>query len=160
MQVRLLTVLIIPNYLIRKRGICGYLLRILVYWYETQTMCVRWGNHISNEFQVSNGVRQGGILSPRLFAVYIDDLSITLNRLGIGCCINSKLINHLMYADDMVLLAPATSALQQLLRECNKFGIAHDMIFNPKKSAVMIFKNKNATVLNNLPFVLELQASK
>ena len=139
---------------LRKRGICGYLLRILVYWYETQTMCVRWGNHISNEFQVSNGVRQGGILSPRLFAVYIDDLSITLNRLGIGCCINNKLINHLMYADDMVLLAPATSALQQLLRECNKFGIAHDMIFNPKKSAVMIFKNKNATVLNNPPFVL------
>ena len=56
---------------LRKRGICGYLLRILVYWYETQTMCVRWGNHISNDFQVSNGVRQGGILSPRLFAIYI-----------------------------------------------------------------------------------------
>ena len=32
---------------LRKRGICGYLLRILVYWYETQTMCVRWGNLIS-----------------------------------------------------------------------------------------------------------------
>ena len=56
---------------LRKRGICGYLLRILVYWYETQTMCVRWGNHISNDFQVSNGVRQGRILSPRLFAIYI-----------------------------------------------------------------------------------------
>ena len=54
---------------------CGYLLRILVYWYGTQTMCVCWGNHISNEFQVCNGVRQGGILSLRLFAIYIDDLS-------------------------------------------------------------------------------------
>ena len=100
---------------LRKRGICGYLLRILVYWYETQTMCVRWGNNISEDFKVSNGVRQGGILSPRLFAIYIDDLSTALNSLNIGCCINNKLINHLMYADDMVLLAPATAALQELL---------------------------------------------
>ena len=139
---------------LRKRGICGYLLRILVYWYETQTMCVRWGNNVSDEFTVSNGVRQGGILSPRLFSIYIDDLSIALNALRIGCCINNELINHLMYADDMVLLAPATSALQQLLRECHRFGIAHDMVFNPKKSAVMIFKNKDAIVLNAPPFVL------
>ena len=77
-------------------------------------------------------MRQGGILFLRLFAIYIDDLSIKLNGLGIGCCINNKLINHLMYADDMVLLAPATSALQQL-RECHNFGNAHDMLFNPKK---------------------------
>ncbi len=49
---------------LRKRGICGYLLRILVYWDETQTMCVRWRNNISEDFKVSNGVRQGGILSP------------------------------------------------------------------------------------------------
>ena len=66
-----------------------------------------------------------------LLYIYIDDLSIKLNGLGIGCCINNKLINHLMYADDMVLLAQATSALQQLLRECHNFGNAHDMLFNP-----------------------------
>ena len=138
---------------LRKRGICGYLLRILVYWYETQTMCVRWGNNVSDEFTVSNGVRQGGILSPRLFSIYIDDLSIALNAMRIGCSINNELINHLMYADDMVLLAPATSALQQLLRECHRFGIEHDMVFNPKKSAVMIFKNKNSIALNAPSFV-------
>ena len=45
------------------RGIPGYILRIIVFWYENQTMAVRWGNLISNSFQVSNGVRQGGILS-------------------------------------------------------------------------------------------------
>ncbi len=59
-----------------------------------------------------------------------------------------------MYADDMVLFAPATAALQELLRECHRFGITHDMVFNPRKSAVMIFKNKYAIVLNSLPFVL------
>ena len=44
-----------------------------------------------------------------------------------------------MYADDMVLLAPATSALQQLLRECHNFGIEHDMLFNPKKKCCYDF---------------------
>ena len=92
------------------------MLRILVYWYETQTICVRWGNLVSESFSVSNGVRQGGILSPRLFAIYIDDISAVLNKLGAGCRVSDTLINHLMYADDMVLMSPSTAALQILPR--------------------------------------------
>ena len=56
-----------------------------------------------------------------------------------------------MYADDMVLLAPATSALQQLLRECHNFENAHDMLFNPKQKCFYVFKKKNAIVLNSPP---------
>ena len=84
----------------------------------------------------------------------MDDLSLMLKKLGVGCCGSDILINHLMYADDMVLLAPSTAALQMLLRECQKFGLGHDMVFNPKKSAVMIFKNKNDRDINAPPFVL------
>ena len=43
------------------RQVPSYIVRILIYWYTNQTMFVRWG------FQVSNGVRQGGTLSPYLF---------------------------------------------------------------------------------------------
>ena len=53
-----------------QRGVPGYIVRILCYWYAHQTMCVRWGSTISSSsFCVSNGVRQGGILSPYLFNV-------------------------------------------------------------------------------------------
>ena len=55
---------------------------------------------ISSGFGVSNGVCQGGILSPYLFCVYMDDLSIKLNDIKVGCTIGTTLINHLMYADD------------------------------------------------------------
>ena len=47
-------------------------------------MFVRWGATTSTQFTVANGVKQGGIISPILFNVYIDDLSIALNSSGIG----------------------------------------------------------------------------
>ena len=48
-------------------GAPGYIVRLLMFWYAHQTMCVRWGGSVSYKFTVSNGVRQGGILSPFLF---------------------------------------------------------------------------------------------
>ena len=116
-----------------KRGVCGYLIRIIIYWYETQTMCVRWGNLTSGSFNVSNGIRQGGILSPLFFNVYVDDLSVQLNKLNIGCISKDMIINHLMYADDLVLISPSTAGLQQLIDICQRFGVAHDIIFNPTR---------------------------
>ena len=58
-------------------------------------MRVRWGCQLSQYFGVSNGVRQGGILSPYLFAVYIDQLSKDLNRVPAGCYIGNTLVNHI-----------------------------------------------------------------
>ena len=57
-------------------------------------MRVRWGSQLSQSFGVSNGVRQGKILSPYLFAVYIDQLSKDLNRVPAGCYIGNTLVNH------------------------------------------------------------------
>ena len=51
------------------RGVRGYIIRILIYWYSNQCMYVRWAGVLSHGFHVSNGVRQGGILSPYLFNV-------------------------------------------------------------------------------------------
>ena len=42
------------------RGVPFYLIRLLVYWYEHQRMCVLWGGVYSSSFTVTNGVRQGG----------------------------------------------------------------------------------------------------
>ena len=47
-------------------------------------MCIRWGNTFSSLFSVSNGVKQGGILSPALFNIYMDGLSTSLNSSNIG----------------------------------------------------------------------------
>ena len=125
-----------------KRGVPGYILRLLIYWYQNQTMCVQWGSTLSDSFTVTNGVRQGSILSSHFFSIYVDDLSMQLNNLNIGCVIGNTIINHLLYADDIVLLSPSSAGLKALLTICEQFGEKHDIIFNASKSAIMLFKSK------------------
>ena len=72
-----------------ERNVPVYIVRLLFYWYFRQKMCVRWNSTLSNKFRVTNGVRQGGILSPQLFNIYMYDLSVCLNSKVIGCCINN-----------------------------------------------------------------------
>ena len=69
----------------------------LLFWYGKQTVCVKWGRCISDYFSISNGVRQDGTLSPKLFFVYVlDDLSDKLVTSKDGCSIDSLCMNHVM----------------------------------------------------------------
>ena len=83
-------------------------------WYGSQLYRVRWGDLLSDGFTSTNGVAQGGILSPRFFNVYFDDLSIALSNSKYGCTFGGCSVNHLSYADDMVILSPSATALQKL----------------------------------------------
>jgi len=124
------------------RGIPSIFVRFLSVWYCTQQLVVRWGSMISAPFNVSNGVRQGGILSPLLFNVYVDDLSNVLNQSGVGCKLNGIIINHLVYADDMVLLAPSARAVQILLTLCELYAKDCFIMYNAKKTVCMCCKPK------------------
>ena len=87
---------------------------------------------MSESFEVANGIRQGGVLSPILFAVYLDDTELLqrLTSLDIGCHVGHHYVGSLCYADDIALLAPSPSALRILLRECELFATEHNLQFN------------------------------
>ena len=104
-------------------------------------MCIKWGQSTSSFFTVSNGVRQGGILSPHLFAD-VDDLSNHLHDARSGCFIAHQCINHVIYADDICLLAPSALGLQNLLEMCYGFSQDNDIIFNSLKSVYVVFRSK------------------
>ena len=72
------------------RNLPIYLVKILCYWYQHQEMIVQWGLCLYNVFFVTNGVRQGRILSPMVFNIYIDGLSDILNNSIIGGYIGGK----------------------------------------------------------------------
>ena len=102
-------------------------------------MCVRWKNSLSESFPISNGVRQGGVLSPTLFTMYIDDLLDDLCNLGVGCFWDSMFAGAFGYADDVVLLAPSPAALRLMLRCCEDFASKHRLRFNMSKTQLIRF---------------------
>ena len=93
-------------------------------------------------FTISNGVRQGGILSPSLFAVYMDDLSSLLNTSWIGCHIDDVCISHLFYTDDLCLVAPCAVALQELINVFYQYSNEIHLNFNAPKSFCVAFTPK------------------
>ena len=130
-----------------KRGMPKLFIRLLLYWFQTQLFAVRWNNVLSLPFNVSNGVRQGGILSPHLFNAYIDELSENLNMSRIGCHLQGVCYNHLMYADDAVIMAPSPKGLQKLIDICDNFAGNNDMLFNAKKTVCMCIKRSSSVKL-------------
>ena len=80
------------------------------------------GNQLLIPFTVTNGVRQGVVLSPYLFAVYLDELSIQLGSARVGCAVGNMVVNHLMFADDICVFSPSISGLQCLLNICGDYA--------------------------------------
>lgn len=74
------------------------------------------GKCFSDEFPVSNGIKQGGVLSSILYTVYNDDLLVALTNLGVCCFSEESFVGAVCYADDLALLAPLALALQVMLR--------------------------------------------
>ena len=64
---------------------------------------------------MGNGVKQGGKLSPLLFNIYMDSLSVQLHKQPIGCSLDTTRVNHLIYTDDLLLFAPSAKGMQTLL---------------------------------------------
>ena len=114
--------------------------RILVVWYQMQLVCIKWGKSLSQYFSIANGVRQGGILYPRLFALYMNGLFGALSLYKAGCYVDAQCMNHLMCADDICLMEPTAIALQKILHVCYEYGITNDVKYNPLKFVCMVFK--------------------
>ena len=74
----------------------------------------------------------------------MDNLSIQLHRQPIGCSVGGTVVNHMLYADDIILIAPSAKVLQKLLDISHTYGCNHDIAFNPSKSGVMYIDSRKA----------------
>ena len=91
------------------------LIKILKDWYSKCVCNVKWGSScFFQSFVMSQGVRQGGVLLPILFCLYCDNVLNTLNNSGLGCYVAGLMISAVMYADDILLLAPSVEVCKIL----------------------------------------------
>ena len=97
-------------------------------------------NSCPNKYYVTNGVKQGVMLSPALFNVYMNDLSLSLNHSVIVGSLGNNLINHICYADDLFHIVLCSSGMQHLLDLCDLYATNFQLSYNATKSFILCFK--------------------
>jgi hypothetical protein len=148
-----------------QREMSPVLLRLLIFMYTNQTLQVRWGSCTSHVFNATNGVKQGAVLSPVLFAVYMDDLLNKLQNSGYGCYVGPTFAGALAFADDITLLAPSITSMKHLVSICEQYAKEFDVKFNGAKSQLMLFRGREChgsnkeIVVNNISIACQSNAS-
>ena len=121
--------------------------RLLAFMYCNQKCRVKWCVEVSHNFRVCNRVKQGGVLSPLLFNIYVDVLREHLAESGQGCHVSKMFRGCLAYADGVVLLSPTVDALENMLKICVKYSVDFRIKLNTSKSKLLVF-TKNSTYIN------------
>ena len=121
------------------KKMCPITIRLYLNMYLNQKIQVKWNGKLSLPFNVTNGVRQGGVLSPLFFSIYVDELLIKLKNSGYGCHIGNYYYGALGYADDIVLICPTKDGLRKMIQICESYAAEHDILFNGNKSKLLMF---------------------
>ena len=112
------------------RNVCPRIIKLLLYMYVNIKCHVKWANELSESLTVANGVKQGAVISPLLFSIYIDNLFTELKQLGLGSHVGPTFAGAFGYADDVALIAPSIYALKKMISVCESYAERHHIIFN------------------------------
>jgi len=131
---------------IAEEGVKGKMWRVLVSIYERVESCVRVEGNLTDWFPVETGVRQGCVLSPLLYAFFINGLVRELNELGVGIHIEGRerKLCCLLYADDIVMMTENRKDLQSMLDVVARYAKKWRFELNSKKSEVVVFGRTRA----------------
>jgi len=121
-----------------KKGVRGRMWRVLRSYYAEVKSKVRLEQGETEWFSIGVGVRQGCVLSPTLFALFIDGLALDVKRLGLGVPAGKGRLALLLYADDIVLMAESQEDLQKMMRAVERFCDRYRMEVNASKTKVMV----------------------
>ena len=149
-----------------ERGFPNIFVSLISNWYRNQNVKVSFNGEHSKEWKITCGVRQGGILSPLLFNVYIDSILNKISKEKIGCQIGIQKSNIIAYADDIVIMAPSMTGLKYLIdvldEEVNRIKLKIN--FN-KSECIKFTRQSNQHLIdkfikigeNNIKFVSEVK---
>ena len=127
-------------YKLSNLGMSRKMLNIIQSLYRNNEAQVWDGKNFSESFETEIGVKQGCLLSPLLFALYLNDLVAALPG---GITFNNAEIKTLMYADDIVILAETSYALQRMINKLQDYCVSWGLTVNISKTKVMIFRKSS-----------------
>ena len=121
------------------RGLPIDVILLVMHYLRNQKARVAWDGEFGRYYDINEGVRQGGIMSPLLFKLYIDSLLSEINELDIGCKFGITRVNILAYADDLVLISNTFEDLEKLYIRLCEILDELKLILNRLKTKCMIF---------------------
>ena len=108
--------------------------------YDSSNAQLRLNGLLTESFLVSSGVKQGDVMSPTLYSMYINDLATCIKDLNCGVTIDDMKVSILLYADDIVLIASEEESLQKMLDFVAEWYRKWRMSVNSDKTQVVHFR--------------------
>jgi hypothetical protein len=133
-------------YKLQVAGVKGKLYKAIASIYNDNQSCVKVNNHYTPWFNVTFGVRQGDVLSPTLFSLYINDFSQAIQESGVGVEVGESRLGVLLYADDICLIAETEEDLQILLDIADVWCRQWRMQISVEKTSVVHFRKLSKPV--------------
>ncbi len=126
-------------------GIGGYMLATLHAMYADVPVCVKTAEGLSNTFQSIIGVKQGCLLSPLLFGIFMDDFELHVQRtvspaLAQVPQLCGSPVPPLLFANDMLLMSTSVAGLNAQLQSLQTYSDAKKLTANAAKTQVIIMR--------------------
>ena len=135
---------------LEKMGLDGNMLQALKGIYQQVQCCVRVQGSLTKFFNVGTGLKQGCLLSPMLFNLYLNDFICNVKESGLGISVDGEKIAILVYADDIVLIAENEQDLQTMMNMLNDWCKIWQMSVNIDKTNVIHFRPKSIPLTDKI----------
>lgn len=128
-----------------KIGLSGTILSVIRNMYNNVQAFVRGAGANSSSFSIAAGLRQGSVLSPLLYNIFINGLVQELKKnTAIGINVNGKRSPCCLFADDIAIVGVSAEALEEGLRIASQYAAKWRFRFGIEKSKVVIFTGKHS----------------
>lgn len=131
-------------------GVTGKFYDLIKFIYEGDQLCIKINSAITSSIKTMMGVRQGCVLSPLLFNIFMADFQKSLPPdVGVNLSETTRL-NCILWADDIILLAESEEGLNQLLGGLKTYTDKNELKVNTDKTKCMIFNKTGRLIRRDL----------